>query len=124
MAANAIDQRLHFSAKVGGTIRMGVDGTARELGTSLGPLKSGKYFVQLIGAVTCWVRTGPVGLDDAINQTPNPTGAAQNLVNEFYMNPADGVASFTYHVRNSEKDGQISAIASGAATLLITKIGD
>jgi len=124
MAANAVDERLFFASKVGGTIRMGVDATARKLSADFGPLAPGKYFVQLFGAVTCWVKTGPVDLADAVNQLPNPTGAVQNLVPEFFLDPTNGIKSFTFHVRKAADEGHVYAVASAAGTLLITKTGE
>ena len=124
MAANAVDERLFFASKVGGTIRMPVETTAHKLSDDIGLLKPGKYFVQLIGAVTCWVKTGPDTLPPAVNRTPNPTGGAdQDLVPEFFLD-SSGITSFMFHVRKSAAEGQVYAIASADAVLLITKVGE
>ncbi len=124
MAANAVDERLFFASKVGGTIRMPVETNPQKLDAAIGLLKPGKYFVQLIGAVTCWVKTGKDSLPDAVNRTPNPDGTDdQDLIPEFFLD-ASGITSFVFHVRNSKDEGQIYAIASGDAVLLITKTGE
>ena len=124
MSANAVDERLFFGAKVGRTIRMGVDGTPRKLGDDLAPLPPGKYFIQLVGAITAQVKTGDSTLEDAVDNLPHPTGGTQDIVNEFFLDPTGGVKSFIIHVRNSEQEGHIYAIASGDGTLLITKTGE
>lgn len=128
MAANATDERLHFSAKIGGSILLTVDTTARHTSDSIGALPPGKYFLHAVTLTgRCWIRTNKFVAGGAAVAVapPLPAAGVSAVVNEFPLDATSGIRSLTFHVRQGIND-RLEAIceAGGSATLVLTKTGD
>jgi hypothetical protein len=128
MAANSSDLRLAFSSKIGGSILLTVDTTARQTSDDIGALPPGKYFIQALAiSGVCWVKTSKwvkSAAADVVAPTFPAAAALGSLVKEFPLDAA-AVRSFELHVKPGVND-RIQAIceAAGSASLVITKTGE
>ena len=131
MSANAVDQRLSFQHGLGKTVRLAV--TAASANTAGAPtvpaglererLKPGKYYVQLLdhSNAVCWIRVGgTTALGAAVPVAP----VGVTLINDFPLDPNDGVTAVELHVRKDKTDVVAAIMASGTGTLLLTRMGE
>lgn len=127
MPANSTDLRLAFQEKIGGSLLLSVDDTARQLSDDHGPLPPGKYFIQALGLSTnrCWVKTSrwEKGTAPDVTAPAAPAAGVSVLEKEFPMD-ANGVTSFELHVRQGVNDRLQAVMAAGTCLLVVTKTGE
>lgn len=126
MSGNSTDERLFFRAGIGASIRLGLDGSSRQIPDVNGAIPPGKYVVQFLGLTAiAWVRSAPFVKGETITAAV-PAGLAAGATdtpNEFPVDAAIST-SFLLHVRSGINDRLAVILSAGTATMVMTQLGE